>query len=77
MRRALLLGSLTHALGACALAWNDDAQRRYEVKGALDAVIAACTRALDSGDLSEIERAGTSYNRGNAFGNKGEYDRRR
>src|SRR5687768_4292591 len=72
---ALLLAAL--AAGP-ALAWSDDAMVCAEGaagRGAADAALAACTRALASADLTRAERARTLNHRGIIHELGGAYDR--
>ena len=52
--------------------WNDDAQKCKDLSG--DDAIAACTRAIGSGQLSQANLATTYYNRGYEYRAKEEYD---
>ncbi len=52
--------------------WNDDAQKCLDSSG--DDAIAACTRAIGSGQLSQENLATTYYNRGYEYKAKDEYD---
>ncbi|PYM44495.1 MAG: hypothetical protein DME16_20875 [Candidatus Rokuibacteriota bacterium] len=54
--------------------WNDDAQKCAETPSP-DLALAHCTRAIQSGELSEPSLAVTLNNRGNAYQNKGDYVR--
>lgn len=53
--------------------WNDDAQICKDQSG--DPAIAACTRAIESGQLSQASLAVTYMNRGVEWRHKGEDDR--
>lgn len=52
--------------------WNDDAQKCLDLSG--DDAIAACTRAIGSGQLSQENLATSYYNRGYEYRAKEEYD---
>ena len=54
--------------------WSRDAEKCSQALGP-DETIAACTRAIASGQLSLRNLAITLSNRGIAWGNKGDYDR--
>ena len=54
--------------------WNDDAQKCAETPTP-DLALEHCTRAIQSGQLSEPSLAVTLNNRGNAYQNKGDYVR--
>jgi lipoprotein NlpI len=54
--------------------WNDDAQKCAETPSP-DLALDHCTRAIQSGQLSEPSLAVTLNNRGNAYQNKGDYVR--
>jgi len=54
--------------------WNDDAQKCAETPSP-DLALAHCTKAIQSGELSEPSLAVTLNNRGNAYQNKGDYVR--
>src|SRR3984893_8292651 len=60
--------------GPARAQWNDDAQKCAETPTA-DLALAHCTRAIQSGELSEPSMAVTLNNRGNAYQNKGDYVR--
>jgi tetratricopeptide (TPR) repeat protein len=51
-----------------------DAEKCAEASG-LDEMIAACSRAIESGDLAAFSLSIIFYNRGTAWGYKGDYDR--
>ncbi|MCH9050323.1 MAG: tetratricopeptide repeat protein [Proteobacteria bacterium] len=53
----------------------NDAEKCVEGTGDPDLQIDYCTRAIDSGDLSNEKLAHTFNNRGEAYDRKGEYDR--
>ena len=54
---------------------NDDAQKCAETKDNPDLRIHYCTRAIQSGQLSNENLAGGFNNRGNAYADKKDYDR--
>jgi lipoprotein NlpI len=54
--------------------WTEDAQKCAETSE-VDLALAHCTRALESGQLSDAGRALTLNNRGNAHQNKRDFDR--
>ena len=78
MNRALLYFLLLLAswllCGVALGQWSPDGEKCAEASGS-DDTIAACTRAISSGHLSSMSLAVTVYNRGTAWGNKGDYDR--
>lgn len=59
-------------LAAQSNGWNDDAQKCLDKSG--DEAIAACTRAIASGQLSTSNLATTYFNRGCEYRAKEEYD---
>jgi lipoprotein NlpI len=67
---AILL--LSNLLTAQNNGWNDDAQKCKDLSG--DDAIAACTRAIGSGQLSPENLATTYYNRSYEYRAKEEYD---
>ncbi len=72
MRIPLIALAFLLLLAAPARApWNDDAQKCAETPTA-DLALAHCTRAIQSGELSEPSMAVTLNNRGNAYQNKGD-----
>ena len=73
MRRLLIANALLFLLAAPARAqWNDGAQKCAETS-VPDLALARCTRAIQSGELSEPNMAVALNNRGNAYQNKGDY----
>jgi lipoprotein NlpI len=77
MKSISQLGAVAVILSSSLLAaqtngWNDDAQKCLDLSG--NDAIAACTRAIASGQLSEKNLATTYYNRGCEYRNKEEYD---
>ena len=54
--------------------WSPDARKCAESFGS-DEAIAACNRAIRSGDLSSFHLTITLYNRGTAWNSKGDHDR--
>jgi len=75
MHRLLIAMAFLLLSAAPALAqWNDDAQKCAETPTP-DLALAHCTRAIQSGELSEPSLAVTLNNRGNAYQNKGDYVR--
>ncbi len=72
MTRAILV-LVFLALAACDRL--DDAKKCEEGTGDLDLDIEHCTRAINSGDLSDESLVNTFINRGDTYFNKGEYDR--
>jgi lipoprotein NlpI len=54
--------------------WNDDAQKCADTPSP-DQALGHCTRAIQSGELSEPSLVVTLNNRGNAYQNKGDYAR--
>ncbi len=74
--RSLLIGFLALAASTTPAwaQWTEDAQKCAET-GDPDQALAFCTRALESGQLSEAGRAVTHNNRGNAYLNKRDFDR--
>ncbi len=75
MRRLLIANALLFLLAGPAPAqWNDDAEKCAETS-IPDLTLARCTRAIQSGELSEPSMAVTLNNRGNAYQNKGDYAR--
>jgi lipoprotein NlpI len=73
VRRLLIANALLFLLAAPARAqWNDDAEKCAETSTP-DLALARCTRAIQSGELSEPSMAVTLNNRGNAYQNKGDY----
>ncbi len=75
MTRAILVLVALLALTATSCGGLDDAKKCAEGTGDLDLDIEHCTRAIDSGDLSDENVAIIFYNRGFAYHEKGEYDR--
>ena len=77
MWRLLALVFMLFALGEAAWAqWSEDAQKCAEhAQTNPDLALQYCSRAIQSGQLSTGNLAGTFYNRGNAYGRKGDYDR--
>lgn len=75
MRRLIWLASIVLlAAGAFARpSAADDRETCYKGKG--DAAIAACTRRINSGQLSKTNLAIVYYNRGNEWKEKGDFDR--
>jgi len=75
VRRLLIANALLFLLAGPAPAqWNDDAEKCAETS-IPDLTLARCTRAIQSGELSEPSMAVTLNNRGNAYQNKGDYAR--
>jgi lipoprotein NlpI len=75
VRRLLIANALLLLLAAPARAqWNDDAEKCAETPTP-DLALARCTRAIQSGELSELSLVVTLNNRGNAYQNKGDYAR--
>jgi lipoprotein NlpI len=75
VRRLLIANALLFLLAAPARAqWNGDAEKCAETSTP-DLALARCTRAIQSGELSEPSMAVTLNNRGNAYQNKGDYVR--
>jgi lipoprotein NlpI len=68
----LVLGLLLPTAGRAQ--WTEDAQKCADLTDP-DAAWSFCTRALESGQLSEAARAVTLNNRGNANLNRRDYDR--
>lgn len=58
---------------ACQTGWNNDAQICKDKSG--DEAIAACTRAIQSGQLSQVNLATTYNNRGVEWRQKGEFEK--
>ena len=73
----ILLLPLVVAAPSCRLTLSsDDAQRcSQNADSNSDLALHYCTAAIQSGRLSEAAFAGTLYNRGNAYDDKGDYDR--
>jgi tetratricopeptide (TPR) repeat protein len=69
---ALAIILFSSLLAAQNNGWNDDAQKCKDMGG--DDAIAACTRAIASGQLSQQNLATTYYNRGYEYRAKEEYD---
>ena len=74
MRLFIVLWSIAVSLGAFAADSNPDSERCART-GTGDDIIAACTRAIASSELSAAALAGTYYNRGTKWRAKGESDR--
>jgi len=75
VRRLLIANALLFLLAAPARAQgNDDAQKCAETS-IPDLALARCTRAIQSGELSEPNMAAALNNRGNAYQSKGDYAR--
>ncbi len=75
MCRLLIASALLFVFAAPARAqWNDDAEKCAETPTP-DLALARCTRAIQSGELSEPSLVVTLNNRGNAYQNKGDYAR--
>jgi lipoprotein NlpI len=75
VRRLLIASALLLVFAAPARAqWNDDAEKCAETSTP-DLALARCTRAIQSGELSEPSLVVTLNNRGNAYQNKGDYAR--
>jgi len=81
MTRWLLILLLLAATPASALAqWNDDAEQCRQLgaspaDAASDRRIEICTRAIESGDLTQKNLAATYNNRGTAYYSKGDLER--
>jgi tetratricopeptide (TPR) repeat protein len=63
------------ALPASARNWTDDAQQCYKTHGDLTLAITYCTRAIESGQLTNAELSVTYVNRGGHFLDRGEIER--
>ena len=74
MTRAILVLVALLALTATSCGGLDDAKKCAEGTGDLDLDIEHCTRAIDSGDLSDENVAIIFNNRGFAYHEKGEYE---
>ncbi len=61
--------------GSARAQWNDDADRCARETANFDLKIQYCSRAIQSGELSQRELALTFSNRGNVYYRKGQYDR--
>jgi tetratricopeptide (TPR) repeat protein len=64
---------LAGLIGAGDVAFADDPQDCRDTSG--DAAIAACTRAIESGRLTNQDLAVAFFNRGNAYGDRKGFDR--
>lgn len=63
-------------LGATAMAQsNEDARKCAEIDNNPDLAIEHCTKAISSGQLAERPLSVTHFNRGNAFLQKGDFDK--
>ncbi len=79
MARLVFILLLLAAMPALAQ-WNDDAQQcwqlgRVPADAGSDRRIEACSRAIDSGELTQKNLAATCNNRGTAYSSKGDLDR--
>src|SRR5438034_4281791 len=75
VRRLLIANALLFLLAGPARAqWNEDAEKCAETS-IPDLALARCTRAIQSGELSEPGMAVSLNNRANAYQNKGDYVR--
>ena len=73
MTRVILVLVFLALVGSARAGGHDDAEQCASTSG--DLSIHYCTRAIQSGELSDRSLAGAFNNRGIAYKNKGEYDR--
>jgi tetratricopeptide (TPR) repeat protein len=74
-RRAIWLSVAFLAYSAAARAeWTEDAQRCYRSTGDIALNIQYCTRAIESGRLTNSELSTTHSNRGGQYEARGEYE---
>lgn len=79
MRRAILatfgVAALAVPMAAARAQWNDDAQKCAETTNAPDLAIHHCTKAINSGQLSNENLTITLFNRGVSWEIKRDYDK--
>ena len=75
MRRLLIANALLFLLAGPARAQGNAGAQACAEPSIVDLALARCTRAIQSGELSEQNMAAALNNRGNAYQNKGDYAR--
>jgi lipoprotein NlpI len=73
VRRLLIANALLFLLAAPARAQSNDGAQKCAEALIADLALVRCTRAIQSGELSEANMAAALNNRGNAHQNKGDY----